>query len=317
MATWGIKVSEDLKEKLDRIKKESGMEGEQFAEQLVTLFLTEELKMQKPQLSSELEELQVLTQRIYGIYLHSAERTENLLTSKDESYATELSRRDLKIRELENNLIEANQKYETLGEAYNNLSEDKNKVDEENKQLIDGLKTKQELIDEYKSKNDTLTGIVNEYKEYKEANVMLSKSLQDTEKELGNINILFKDKEAEIKRINENIQVLEKNHAAKLEDLKSIHKNELDRLKQHHQEEIQSLNDKAEIIKDKALIESDKKHQEELKTLTDSFNNKIAAMQDRISNDNEKYKSVLEELETLRATVKPNERKNTKSKSEI
>jgi hypothetical protein len=90
MATWGLKVTDELKEKLDRVKKESGLEGEQFAAQLVTLFLTEELKTQKPHLSAELEELQGLTQRIYGIYIHSAERTENLLQSKEENYVSVL-----------------------------------------------------------------------------------------------------------------------------------------------------------------------------------------------------------------------------------
>jgi gas vesicle protein len=91
-----------------------------------------------------------------------------------------------------------------------------------------------------------LSGIVGEYKGYKETNVTLSNSLQDKEKEIGQSNLSLKDKDSDIKRLGITISTLEKDIGNKLVNIKENHAAEIELLKQRHVEEIERVKDKTE-----------------------------------------------------------------------
>lgn len=273
-STWALRVSDELKEKLDRIKQESGMEGETFGQQLIALLATEDVKKQKPQLSEDLDELQILTQRVYAIFLHLCERSDNLLTAKEDQYNQSLTETTTKLKEAESSLAEVNQSNKELHDAYNSAITERDKTQAEYDQIVDSLQTKQNLIGEYKQKIDTLSGIVDEYKGYKEENVELSSQLIDAETLLNVAKATAATRDTEIEK-----------------------------LKQHEADALSQANDSYDLQKEKALLAADKKHQEETAALSDTMNKKITSLQDTISSDADKYRSIIEQLDIMRKAL--------------
>lgn len=303
MATWGLKVSDDLKGKLDKIKQESGLEGEEFGLQLLTLVSAEELKKEKPALAEELAELQTLTRRIYYIYLNSAERTENLIQSKTENFESALNELNREKLEIKNKLGAKEEELEALKNAYNDLAQDKQAVDNHVLELADTIKTKQELLDEYRARIDTLSGIVEEYKGFKDTNMELSKTLNENEKTINELTFKIRELESEAKRSREIINELNISFDSKIQELKEKHQDSLESLKLQHAYEIEKVKERSQLDQEKALLESARVSQKEKEDIINKFNEKVNSLQDKISTDNERFKIVLEELEKNRAAL--------------
>ncbi len=303
MATWGVKVSDELKEKLTNVMKDSGMEGESFAQQMLTVYMAEVLKQEKPQMAAEVQELQSLTQRIYSIYLNAAERTDNILQSKEETHTAELSRKENRIRELEDKLSIRESEYEVLVEAFNNASEDLREIEKQVNTLADMIESQKSVIAARDEKIDNLTDLVSTYqvheKEYKELHVRFL----ELEKELINANSIIKEKEAELNYLNHTSEQDRASYSSELQRILDNHKNEISHLKQNHTTEINNIKDKSLVEKDKALVENNIKHQEQLRAVSENLNNKIGSLQDRFTADTERYQKSLEELNSLRAQL--------------
>jgi vacuolar-type H+-ATPase subunit C/Vma6 len=81
--TWGVKVSEDLKEKIAKALQDSDMSGKEFIEALLQTYEIQKIKESQPVIKADFDELQTLTSRINGIYANIAERIESMSNAKD------------------------------------------------------------------------------------------------------------------------------------------------------------------------------------------------------------------------------------------
>ncbi|MDI3312690.1 MAG: hypothetical protein QJR05_14865 [Thermoanaerobacterium sp.] len=248
--TWGVKMSEELKEKISKLIEQSGLSAKDFMGELVQTYEAKMTRNAVPQIASDIEEVQALTKRLLDIYINVGQKILNLQNTKNEEINKEIAKKNSlietlqsKIAELEIKNKDINQKLQDYVNHINSLELEVNRVNEVNK-------SNKALIDEYKAKIDTLSALINEYKGFKEE--------------------------------NNNLKTENKN----LKDEYTILKNELENKEKalnDFKREIEFLKKQAIVDKGMALLELDKKYQEELKSIKDEYTNKIEALQEEIN----------------------------------
>ena len=98
--TWGVKVPEELKEKLSQVMQGSGLSGKDFVESMLQAYIIQEMSENQPIMAPDLKELQVVTNRIVAIYANLGERLSNVITDKDNWFNAELEKKEKSINVL-------------------------------------------------------------------------------------------------------------------------------------------------------------------------------------------------------------------------
>jgi len=232
--TWGVKVSEDLKEKIAKALQDSDMSGKEFLESLLQTYEIQKIKESQPHIKADFDELQMLTSRMNGIYANMAERIESLSKAKDLEFQLQT--------DTKNNVLKIyNTKNKELEEQINQLVEEKDrltKLNEESLKRITEIEettaTNRTLVAEYKEKNDLLTGMLAEYKPYKEkienlkgeleqerqAKRTAEEKLQDCLKEAASLKTTLED--AKIRCVSDLERVQEKADIEKMKELLQV-----------------------------------------------------------------------------------------------
>ena len=273
--TWGVKVPEELRDQISAFMKESGMQGKDFMQQLINLYVVEQTKDSIPEVAEDLKELQSLTQRINDIYLNIGYRIDNLVKSKDNEMIKELSKKDKIIEDLQGKNEDKNIQYNNLMDIYSNVVNSEYELKEQVNQLIGNLDDIKALNDEYKDKINTLANIIDEYKSYKTENdelkIEINKLTNKTEKLYSEINT----KNANIKDLNIENQNL------------SI----------SHEKEINGIKKELELEKEKIVLELKKEYQNTINKLQEDYNKKVKEYQNRLDIQQKNYNSKLEEYQ--------------------
>lgn len=205
--TFGVKVPEELKKQLEELQK-NFRTGKDFMQQLVNIYQVEKTKENIPTVAEDLKELQTLTQRINNIYLNLSYRIESINKSQEEEKTKILKDKDSIIEDLQ-------VKVENLKNQNDNLNNDNservnliNELYEKVNQLTQNNDSIKALNEEYKSKIDTMAGIVEQYKGYKDTNEELNKLLADSQTRNVELNNNVKGKDSVIEKLNTQITEL-------------------------------------------------------------------------------------------------------------
>ena len=126
------------------------------------------------------------------------------------------------------------------------------------------LENNQALISEYKDKNDTLSGLVTKYQGYAEENEVLKKNfeIEKTEwmKQANADKLAFEEKISELSQekqtVSEEIRVL---------------RLDFEQAKANHERDLSHLAERKELERDKALVEAERLHNEEVRKLYDEM----------------------------------------------
>jgi protein-tyrosine-phosphatase len=263
--TWGVKVSEDFKEEIVDLISKSGKQSKEFMELLISLYKAEVLKQEKPQIMQELEELQALTQRIYGIFFNIGERTDNLMKSQAQGYEEELEQYRNKLHELEEAFLLEKKNNSILTESFNNLAEKKLELETGIERLTEIIGNQKALIESLNDKIRSLNTSIEDYSTYKENYNNLVSKFESTKNSL---------------KITEE-------SAAQKDDI-------IAQMKKSHQEELNQLREKLDIEHSKAILELKLAHQKNIEDIQDKNNSKISTLHEKISQDNEKIQRLLE-----------------------
>lgn len=131
--TFGVKVTEEMKQELSELMKNSTLSGKEFMSMLLTSYKLEKSRVESSLFESDMKELQVLLNRVQRIYLNMTEKSEIAYTEKLQGFERALS--------------EQEEEYKVLGTEYETLQqvlkeqEDKSKKDEKQiKELKEELK---------------------------------------------------------------------------------------------------------------------------------------------------------------------------------
>ena len=278
------RLNQDTKDKLQQQLKDLGMTQEQYFNKAVSFMELENVK-KNSFLSKDTTIIQSNLDAILNAFVSIADSSNNLIGNKDAEIETLKAKYKDMLADKESLITEQKQE---LQDVYNNLlmlqDEDKeNKSEllnikiEHNKQLDQletNLKDKTLIVEEYKGKNDMLLSDLAEYKQYKVEVGEYKNLLADAQARNIDKDNIIKDTDYNVKQLNEII-----------EKLKQDNQKELDQLKKESE-----LNIKLAVAEVKEIL-NNKLNQEQMK-----HNEEIEMYQN-------KYKSLLEQLEQPKPTT--------------
>lgn len=282
--TFGVKVPEELHQEAAELQKKLGLTGEGFLQELIAAFKTEKMKERTPEVAEDLRELQILTRRMDNIYLNLAQRIENINKMKEEEKIELISKKESIIYELQSKIEGVKADYDGLIDAYNNVVNLNNDLNKRVNELTNMYNDNKALVEEYKSKNDMLTGMLKKYEKYPEQVEEYKNLLTDAQSRNIELKNDLSAKEEENKRLSKQIQQNEKDFADRIDGLVARQKEKIEDLKQQE-----------EFKKDKALLEQDKIHQTEINKINEANNEKIKELLTINQEYNQRITKLLEE----------------------
>lgn len=283
--TFGFKVTEEMYDKLKQTIESSGDSAKDWLEKAYSLVAIQSIKEGSADYKPDLSELEMHTTRIYELVANMIQRANYLKDDAVKSLENKLDSRELTISELQSNV-------KGLKENVTQLEESSKQDDEEKRSLteqVEGLRSTNEnnlaLIQEYKEKIDTLSSLVNEYKSYSVENVEL-KEKHAAEKE--KIKAEFQQKEnrfvssiEEYKETTHDQQEQIEKLTEKLNSTIQVNEKETESLKANFENQLTQLTSQKDLEKERAVLEAERKYQEQLQAIHDQYNEKIARLYEK------------------------------------
>lgn len=279
---FSVRMEPEDKEKLLQLIQDSGKNNKEFMASLINAYELNKAKIEIPDIAQDIAGLEALTKQISDYYVNMGKRIESIRKTKDMEFTKETEIYKNRIETLKGENDKVNNENIELKQVYNNVSADCEETKKQVVQLLENLKDKTLLVEEYKQKNDTMTGLLNEYKQSKSEAEEVKKLLADAQNK--NIELSNKIKEKDI-----NIEKLINEAAASKEHEKIV----IQELNTKHKSELEGLKDKLVIEKEKEILVLQKQHQEEIEKINSKNNKTIEEYQ-------VKYKELLEEREQFK-----------------
>ncbi len=179
--------------------------------------------------------------------IQSKEGVINTLQEKNNTLASEKEALQLLLDEAEQENDENKEKLVNFESELNQRVNQFNEVNQANKALIN----------QYKDKIDTMSGIVEEYKQYKIANDKLQNALSKVETE--NKDLLYTHD-----KLVADMEILEADRTKSEENTK---------------QEITNLKKEMEFQREKAILQLDKEYQQKINEIREGYNQEIRNMQ--------------------------------------
>ncbi|MFE8698412.1 hypothetical protein ACFYKT_19070 [Cytobacillus sp. FJAT-53684] len=295
--TFGVKVNEDLYDKVKLMIDSSGISAKEWFEKAVSLTEMNAIKQGATDYSQDISELEVHTTRIYELVANMIQRSIYIKDHAVKEYADKLDQRESIIGEYQDKAKVALEEAKASMQMAEVLEKEKTDLSKQlEKERADLLKQLEEvrsvnlnnqlLIDEYKEKNDTLSGLVSKYQSFAEENEKLKDKHADEQERLHSqvveISTQAHDQQDEIKDLNQQIEMMKNNHEIALE----------------------RLTEKKEYEKDKALLECERNYQEKWLKANDEYNEKIKELYNEISVVRKEYEEKVKNLEIEVKNVK-------------
>lgn len=278
-APFSVRMEQEDKQKLLQLIQESGKSNKDFMSVLLNAYELNKTKVEIPDIAKDIEGLEALTKQINEYYVNMGKRIENIRKSKDIEFTKELEVYKNRIETLKAENDKLNGDYEGLQQSYNNINTNYKEYKKQLEQLQQSLKDKNLLVEEYKEKNGTITGLLNEYKQYKTEVEEYKELLADSQTKNIELNNSIKEKDSTIEKLNNEVAAVNQAKETTVQELNS-----------KHDEVIETIKEKAEIQKDKVILELKQEHQKVLEDLNIKHSKKIEAYQN-------KYKELLEQME--------------------
>ncbi|HEY5587617.1 MAG TPA: hypothetical protein VIK86_01525 [Candidatus Paceibacterota bacterium] len=287
----GIRLDTEERKRFDGFVSEEGKNNKDFLNTLLNLYELNKGKVKNINLVGDIDVLEGYTNKIHQAFINIIDKLESQKGDISENSQKNLQIYKDKVSDLQNEIYSVNLLNSTNEEKLIILNNDNVALKEQHNQLQESSQDKLTIIKEYQGKNDTLTGILEEYKQYKVEVEHYKKSLEDTQSKNIELKDSIKDSDFTVINLGKDIETLKEYHEKVINELTKSQ----EQLKGNHIEYIQQLKDKASITMDKALLELEKKQQEQLTQNQLKHNAEIQEYQG-------KYKSLLEELEKKKTT---------------
>lgn len=291
--TFGVKVSEELYEKVKNMIDNSGDSAKEWFEKAVAISELQSIKQGAADYSQDLNELEVHTARIYELISNMIQRSIYTKDHAVKEISDKLEQKEAIIGEYQEKAGHAIDELKQAQEALKVLDQEKNEL---SKQLDESRSTNENnqlLINEYKEKNDTLSGLVSKYQAFADENEKLKEQFAHERARL----------ESQVKEIS--IQ-----NDGQQDEIKGL-KQQLQSLKDHHAMELERLTEKKDYEKDKALLENERGYQQKLLQANEEYNNRIKQLYDEINSVRKEYEDKIEKLQQAKpaATKQPTRNK--------
>ena len=267
-ATWSVRMPEDMKEKISAMITESGLNAKDFISQIIQTYELNAVRKLQPVMDADIEELSLLTGRVHNLFINLCERVTSFQRQREEEFAVKLSERDGmlsvfndKVRIQEQKLTQYDEEIAVLKKRYEDLCQ-------QHAQTAEMCEAHKALVLEYREKNDTLTGLLGEYQEFKHRIETLKHTIEEEKNLRHDTELKLREKERETGQLKILLEETEKAAEVQL------------------QHRLESLN----IEKEKETLALQKEHQKKLESAQQLYADKIKELLDVIE-DLQKGKS--------------------------
>ncbi|WP_443660578.1 hypothetical protein [Clostridium algidicarnis] len=300
----GIRIDTEERKRFDEFVGEEGKNNKDFLNTLLNLYELNKGKVKNINLVGDIDVLEGYTNKIHQAFINVIDKLESQKGDISENGQKNLQIYKDKVSDLQNEIDSVTLLNSMNEEKLIILNNDNVALKEQHNQLQESALDKLTIIKEYQGKNDTLTGILEEYKQYKVEVEQYKKSLADTQSKNIELKDSIKDKNFTVNNLGKDIENLKEDHEKVINGLAKSQ----DQLKDKHIEDIEQLKEKAIIAMDKALLELQKAQQEQLNQNQLKHNAEIQEYQS-------KYKELLEELEKKKTTPRAKKESSSVKKS--
>ncbi|WP_306010512.1 hypothetical protein [Bacillus sp. MMSF_3328] len=284
--TFGVKVSDELNDKVRDMIEASGITAKEWFEKAVALTELNAIKQGATDYTQDLSELEVHTNRIYELISNMIQRSIYIKDHAVKEYADKLEQRETIISEYQEKTSVAVEKAKISDEALKVLEKEKEDLSKQIEELRSVNHNNQLLIDEYKEKNDTLSGLVSKYQAFADENEELKKQYAtDTERMKSSIQ--------EYKETVHNLQ-------GTVNQLTG----QIDSMKRDHDIALERLEERKETEKDRAIIEIERDYQARLLAANEDYNGKLRESYAEITALRNQYEERIEKLQQPKAQPK-------------
>lgn len=262
--TFGVKVSEEMYEKVREVIESSGTSSKEWFERAIALYEMNAIKQGSSDYTQDLTELEHHTTRMYELIVNMIQRSVHLKEHAVKEVADKLGSKEAIITELQQQNQQFKQEMTAKKEGILAFEEQVKELEEKILANQTMLENNQALISEYKDKNDTLSGLVTKYQGYAEENEALKKTfeIEKTEwmKQSNADKVAFEEKISELSQekqtVSEEIRVL---------------RLDFEQAKANHERELSILTERKELECEKAVVEAERMHNEEVRKLYDEM----------------------------------------------
>lgn len=263
--TFGVKVSEEMYEKAKMVIESSGVSAKDWFEKAIALYEMNSIKQGSNDYTQDLTELEHHTTRIYELIVNMIQRSIYLKDHAVKDVTDRLNSKEVIITDLQQQIKEFKEELTEKSKVATTLEEQLKELEEKFVATQITLDNNQALISEYKEKNDVLNGLVAQYKNYADENAELKLKLNDVQ-----TTLTARALKAE-KRIDELTDQLEEALSAS------------ERAKQQYENTLQMTIDKKDLEREKALVELERKQQEQVAELNATHNEEIRSLYNEIA----------------------------------
>jgi len=239
----GIRLDTEERKRFDEFVGEEGKNNKDFLNTLLNLYELNKGKVKNINLVGDIDVLEGYTNKIHQAFINVIDKLESQKGDISENGQKNLQIYKDKVSDLQNEINSITLLNSTNEEKLIILSKDNTSLKEQHNQLQESVQDKLTIIKEYQGKNDTLTGILEEYKQYKVEVEQYKKSLSDIESKNIELKDSIKDKDFTVNNLSKDIVNLKEDHEKVINGLTKSQ----EQLKGKHIEDIQQLNDKASI----------------------------------------------------------------------
>lgn len=258
--TWSVRMPDEMKEKMSSIITESGLNAKDFISQIIQTYELKAAGKLQPVMDADIEELSLLTGRVHNLFINLCERVTSFQQQKENEFGVKLSEKDEmlavfneRIRVQEQKLIQDENKIAVLKKQYEDICQ-------QHTQTAEMCEAHKALVLEYREKNDTLTGLLGEYQEFKHQIGILKQAVEEEKALRCDAESKLREKDDEIRQSKNLVEETGKAAAVKL------------------QQRLESLN----IEKEKESLLLQKEHQKKLETTQQQYTDKIKELLDMI-----------------------------------
>lgn len=283
--TFGVKVSEELHEKVKNMIEVSGGNAKVWFEKAVALTAIQDLKDGSGAYKQDLSELEVHTTRIYELVANMIQRADYMKMDAVKGLEGTLESRELIITELQDNVKKLTEESKRLEDDFKQSESDKKELTEQVENFRSANENNQALIQQYKEKIDTLSSLVNEYKGYAKENAELKASFSVEKEQMKDE---FAEKERRMVSSIEELKATARDQAALNEQLqeklnKTVqdHKKEIENIGVNHNNQLTQLTTKKDLEKERAILEIERKYQEKLELSHEQYNEKLSRLYEK------------------------------------
>lgn len=274
--TFGVKVSDELNEKVRNMIEASGDSAKEWFEKAVALAEINSIKQGATDYKQDLTELEMHTARIYELVSNMVQRSIYLKDEATRELTEKLDQREAVIGEYQAKAKAAEAAHKASVELLNEVTQEKEDQETAIHELRATNDNNKSLIGEYKEKIDTLSGLVSKYQGYAEENSQLKEQFaQETERlqsQHREAIIQNDDRQDEINRLT-----------SELQSTKVAHETEVARLEEKSTDNLDRLAEKKDFEKERALLALERDYQSRMAKAREEHHAKIESMYEEIN----------------------------------